>query len=188
MPSVQEVNVTPFSEARIEGSVSNNVQSLSASIGEEFDTLLQEFNIKTEYHDQLDVLNKIRLLLLRLLSMDVSSRIADDKRSMIATRMVNIVGDISKGLDEKRKISTAEEIDPHSKKFQIVFRWFIDVFYEILVQHDLNSMEIETIFADISSALNGWEDKILSRLKGLPSKELDKIAKKNPFIRTEISE
>ena len=85
-------------------------------------------------------------------------------------------------LARTKEIEASDAFDPTSPKFQTCIGWFLEVVHEA-VTAEVDTITTNNVFAHITTALIGWEEKVQRQLKGLAGH----APQKNPFIR-EIEE
>lgn len=137
---------------------------------------------EVDFKIKLDTVAQLQRETLPSLFQELSARIPDTDRSLVASRTILAIGAMSKTLLERRAADAAEEIDPHSPKFQLVLGWFIELLHESMKAQSLDPITINNTFQDLSARLAGWEEIVSKRLKGVSSKALGSI--KNPFVET----
>lgn len=133
-----------------------------------------------DFKVKLDTVAELQRETLPSLFQELSARVPDTDRSLVASRTILAIGAMSKTLLERRAADAAEEIDPHSPKFQLVLGWFIELLHESMKAQNLDAITVNNTFQDLSARLAGWEEVVSKRLKGVSSKALGSI--KNPFV------
>jgi hypothetical protein len=108
--------------------------------------------------------------------------VADAERSVILSRLTIHLKAIIDTLARKKEIEASDAFDPSSPKFQTCIGWFLAVVHEA-VKAEVDTITTKNVFARITTALIGWEEKVQRQLKGLAGH----APQKNPFIR-EIEE
>ena len=139
-------------------------------------------NPDADFKTKLDIISRLQKETLPSLFQELGARVPDTDRSLVASRTIMAIGAMSKTLLERRAADAAEEIDPHSPKFQLVLGWFIELLHEAMKSQSLDSIVINNTFQDLSSRLAGWEDLVAKRLKGVSAKALGTL--KNPFVES----
>jgi hypothetical protein len=130
--------------------------------------------------DKMDKILEVNAIIIPELFREFSSSMPSIDKSMIGSRILSAVKDMSGVLLKKRETEVSEEVNPNSPKFQAIFVWFIEVFKMVLDRQGLDTIQINNIFSDLSTELTGWEERISKRLKGLSVKALDEV--KNPLL------
>ena len=108
--------------------------------------------------------------------------VADAERSVILSRLSIHLKAIIDTLARKKEIEASDTFNPSSPKFQACFGWFLDIVHEA-VTAEVDPITGNIVFARITTALVGWEEKLQRQLKGLEGH----APQQNPFIR-EIEE
>lgn len=134
----------------------------------------------SEHKDRIEAIVSLQSNLLPALLKEVAAQYPNADRSLVATRSMMGIREVFKTLNELRVIESAEEINPHSPKFQLVLGWFIELLHGALVRQEADPILINNTFNDIAAALVGWEDTVVKKLKGVSSKALQGV--KNPFV------
>jgi hypothetical protein len=119
-----------------------------------------------------------------LLTLTFRELLADTPREDLmkgAARVTAILKEISASLVNQLKLMESQEINPTSKKFQLAFIWFMQVFREVLEEYQVDSFTVDSIFNELSVRLSGWEETLVNRLKGLSPWAFDDEMSKNPF-------
>lgn len=132
------------------------------------------------FNEKMDKILEINSLVIPELYREFTSSMPSMDKSMVGARTLSAIKDMSGILLKKREAEMAEEINPSSPKFQLIFTWFIEVVNLVLEKQGLDTIQMNNIFSDLSLELNGWEDKIVKRLRGVSAKALDKV--KNPLL------
>lgn len=133
-----------------------------------------------DFKAKLDVVGLLQREALPSLFQELAARVPDTDRSLVASRTILAIGAMSKTLLERRAADSAEELDPHSPKFQLVLGWFLELLHEAMKAQNVDSITINNTFQDLSARLSGWEETVSKKLKGVSSKALGSI--KNPFV------
>ncbi len=108
--------------------------------------------------------------------------VADAERSVILSRLTINLKAIIDTLARKKEMETSDAFNPSSPKFQTCIGWFLEIVHEALAA-EVDTITTNNVFARITTALIGWEEKVQRQLKGLEGHG----PQKNPFIR-EIEE
>lgn len=132
------------------------------------------------FNQKMDKILEVNTLVIPELFREFTSSMPSVDKSMVGVRILSAIKDLSSIILKKREAEMAEEINPNSPKFQLIFSWFIEVLNAVLERQGLDIIQINNIFNDLSSELNGWEDKIIKRLRGVSAKALDQV--KNPLV------
>ena len=108
--------------------------------------------------------------------------VANADRSVILSRLTINLKAIIDTLARKKEVEASDAFDPSSPKFQTCFGWLLDIVQEA-VTAEVEQITANNIFARLTTALVGWEEKLPRLLKGLEGH----APQQNPFIR-EIEE
>jgi hypothetical protein len=108
--------------------------------------------------------------------------VADAERSVILSRLTIHLKAVIDTLARKKEIEASDAINPSSPKFEICFGWFTEAFHEALTA-EVDTITANSVFARVTKAIVGWEEKLPRQLKGLAGHALQQ----NRFIR-EIEE
>lgn len=132
------------------------------------------------FNEQMTKILELNAIIIPELFREFSNSMPNVDKSVIGSRILSAIKDMSSIIMKKHESEVAEEINTYSPKFQIIFTWFIELINVVLGRQGLDTIQINNIFSDLSSELTGWEDKVSKRLKGLSAKSLDGI--KNPLL------
>lgn len=108
-------------------------------------------------------------------------------RSIVISRLLISLRDISKVIKDKRDIEVSDEINIRSEKFQLVFGWFMDMIHEVLSRHTHPTV-LSNIFNDLATVLGGWEDSIERKMKSVNAKTIRAGALDSPFTKDFIEQ
>ena len=99
----------------------------------------------------------------------------------VSGRLCQTLKSMSSNVIKKHESELCEDINPHSKKFQIAFGWFMEIFVESLTSNKLDGPTVSNVMGYLSAKLQGWEDLVEKNLRGLSKKALLSLDGKNPF-------
>jgi hypothetical protein len=132
------------------------------------------------YSDKMDQITKIYGDLAKELYSLLLSNRTDTSIASVSGRICKTLNSMSSIFIKMRESELSDEINPHSKKFQVAFGWFLELFVDVLKENKLDDTMINNIMSSLSSRLRGWEDTIEKNLKGLSQKSLANL-EANPF-------
>jgi hypothetical protein len=92
--------------------------------------------------------------------------VADAERSVVLSRLSTHLKAIIDTVARKKEIESSDTVNPNSPQFQACFKWFSDVVHEA-VTAEVDTITTNAVFARITTALVGWEEKLQRQLKGL---------------------
>lgn len=136
-------------------------------------------NPETDYKSKLDAIAMMQSSIIPALFAEMASKFPNTDRSLVAARSVIALKEMGRVLMERKAADAAEEIDPHSPKFQMVIGWFIELLHEVMVKEGTDPILINNVFNTLANALVGWEDVVSKKLKGVSAKALANVT--NPF-------
>lgn len=142
--------------------------------------LKQVMGSELTFNEQMTKILELNSIIIPELFREFTSSMPNVDKSVIGSRILSAIKDMSGVIMKKHESEVAEEINTYSPKFQVIFTWFIELINVVLGRQGLDTIQINNIFADLSSELTGWEDKVSKRLKGLSAKSLDGV--KNPLL------
>ncbi|HEY8032386.1 MAG TPA: hypothetical protein VIF02_08425 [Methylocella sp.] len=120
--------------------------------------------------------------------------VVDAERSVVLSRLSAHLKAIIDTLARKNEIEFSHTIDPHSPQFQICFEWFLEIVNEALVAAKVDAMAKNAIFACLTTALVGWEEKVQRRLKSpegyasQPTPYIQKIKEESRRVKNETQD
>lgn len=152
-----------------------DIQTIQAEIDK-----LQTSNLN--FNEKLELIIQLKTKLAPSVLKEVFKNSPNPDISLIATRACGILKNTADLIIKKRELEVSDELNPHSPKFQRSFAWFLELFHSAVVELGLDEVQINNLFASLSSRLVGWEDNLVKQLKGLSSKANEVI--ENPFLQS----
>lgn len=106
----------------------------------------------------------------------------DYKIRLEASRTISgLLKNVQMSLMKQRELEIKEDIDFTSAKARRGMMMLIEVFFDSMMEAQVNDTSIETVKALLQVKLLGFEEKLTKELKGLSGELLDEV--KNPFIK-----
>jgi len=131
--------------------------------------------------DSLTEIANIKADILPCLLRELLSSAPNPDVSVTVSRANMALKEIANLIVKRREMELSEAINPKSPRFQKAFYMFIELFYQTLVENNIDETQLNNIFNSFSTKLTGWEDAIENSLKGVSTTALDQV--KNPFIQ-----
>lgn len=98
-----------------------------------------------------------------------------ETRSMIASRTMQAMRDISSIITKKHDVEAVDQFNARSPKVRAVLGWLIELFHEILTKHTEDEILVSNVFNDFANQLAGWEERTERRLRGVPTRLLSEL-------------
>lgn len=135
----------------------------------------------TSTHQQkMESIAALQLNVLPTLFEELSKTYPSLERSVVASRTNSALNAVSKSIQEKKASEIEDSFDAHSPKFQMVLGWFMQVFKEAMIENDVDDATVDNTFTSLAGRLEGWEDNINKRMKGVTQKALASVD--NPLM------
>lgn len=135
----------------------------------------------TATHQQkMESIAALQLSVLPTLFEELNKTYPSLERSVVASRTNSALNAVSKSIQEKKASELEDSFDAHSPKFQMVLGWFMQLFKESMVENDVDGATVDNVFTSMAGRLEGWEDNINKRMKGVTQKALASVD--NPLM------
>lgn len=179
-------NVEPVTVELVEpsGEVSGGEWLTDEGRRSEVESFREEYAKLTDtelsYQQKMDSVLKLQGKILPMLFMEAMREKPSQDRAITISRASIAIKDVAGTLKSKHDAEVSEKLNPYSSEFQFTLMWLIELFAEILKREGVGGVQSNNIFSALAVELNGFEDRILNRFKGVASRALNQVG--NPFV------
>lgn len=137
------------------------------------------------FQQKMDTVVRLQGSILPMMFQEAMKERPSPERAMALSKASIAIRDVAGVIQKKHEAEISEKLNPYSAEFQFTLMWLIELFSEVLKREGVVGIQANNVFSVLAVELNGFEDRILNRFKGVAARALNQV--KNPFLEDFMS-